>query len=258
MPAVKLRLLGRFRLVLPSTQEDVHLGHKAQALLTYVATHGAHGASRSSLTHLLWSRHGEDEARNSLRQCLHQIRHALGSAADWLNVDGDRLTLRGPTNSTDLWHFEQLARQDSLDALLAAAELYHGNLADGLSADAVSDHWLETERERLRGVAHAVVAHLSERATLVSECEVATRLARQMLIDDPLHEGCYRSLMVLLDRQGLRAKALQIWDECQHVLRTAMRIDPSEQTRSLYERLRGSPVTPHAGRRAGDLQAPGT
>ena len=138
MPAVTLRLLGPFRLVLPSTQEEVHLGHKAQALLTYVATHGAHGASRSCLTHLLWSRHGEDEARNSLRQCLHQIRHALGSAADWINVDGDRLTLRGPVNSSDLWQFEQLARQDSLDARLAAAELYHGNLADGLSADALS------------------------------------------------------------------------------------------------------------------------
>lgn len=247
MSVLALHLLGPFRLELGSTQQEAHLGHKAQALLTYVATRGTHGASRSSLAHLLWSRHGEDEARNSLRQCLHQIRHALGSAADWLNVDRDQLMLNGLTGNTDLWRFEYLACQGDLDALLGAAVLYHGNLAEGLSADLVADRWLASERERLRGVARAVVAHLSERVTVASEYEVATRLARQLLIDDPLHEGSYRSLMVLLDRQGLRAKALQVWDECQHVLTAAMMIEPSDQTRLLYEQLRGSPVAARIG-----------
>ena len=253
MSAVTLRLLGPFRLDLALTRQRAHLGHKAQALLTYVASQGAHGASRASLTRLLWSRHGEDEARNSLRQCLHQIRHALGSAADWLSADRDRLALSGPSSSTDLWCFEVLACQDNLDALLAAAGLYNGNLAEGLSADPMTDHWLSTERERLRSVACAVVARLSERVTQASDFEVATRLARQLLIDDRLHEGSYRSLMILLDRQGLRAKALQVWNECQQVLTAAMKVHPSEQTRLLYEQLRGSSVAartmPSAARR---------
>ena len=77
MSTITVRLPGPFRLALSPTLEAVQLGHKAQTLLTYVAAHGLQGASCTNFIHLLWSRHAEEEARNSLRQCLHPARHSL-------------------------------------------------------------------------------------------------------------------------------------------------------------------------------------
>jgi len=235
-----LHVLGPVALRSAATGEAVHLGRKAHALLTFVASHGASGTSRSSLLALLWPDHGDEDARSSLRQCLHQIRRALGDATELFETEGERVALRENECDVDLWRFERLAAKADHSSLLAAIQLYRGEFAEGLHAGADFDRWLTAERERLRGLTYELALGLSENATTVAERNAAMHLARRLLVDDPLHEGCYRVLMRLYAGAGLRAKALQLWDDCRRALRIELGAEPSAETAELYESVRAA------------------
>lgn len=233
----RLQILGPVALRSAADREAAHLGRKAQALLAFVASRGLNGTTRSNLLALLWADHGEEEARNSLRQCLHQIRHAFGDAGELFELSGDRVGLRESRCQVDLWDFERLVARGDPDSLVAAAMLYQGEFADGLNAGADIERWLAAERERLRAVAYDLAERLCAVASTHSERDAAMSLARQLLLDDPVHEGGYRIMMRLYAEAGLRAKALQLWDECRRVLRIELGVEPSPETTALHQQL---------------------
>ncbi len=231
-----LRLLGTFELITEPGQHDAHLGRKGQALLGCVAAHRKAGASRSQLMNLLWTDHRRDEARNALRQCIHQVRYALGGQTGWLVSDGDRLRLTESFGLVDVWQFERLAATDDVLSMCAAAELYRGDLLAELSIETEFQNWLHAERERLHGIASALLTRMAVVGD-VSVLDTATALARRLLASDPVHEGCYRALMLLYVQAGLRAKALQVWIECGLVLQRELAVAPSAETAALSEQL---------------------
>ena len=239
MQTPTLRVLGPFFLGTASNPQGARVGRKGQALLTAAAAHRADGVTRSSLMAWLWPAHDEVDGRNALRQCLHQVRLALTEDADWLDTPGDRVHLRDGRGEVDLWQFELGAAQPGVEGLAATAELYRGDFAEDLVAEDGQDRWLWIAREHTRALAHNLVTRMlacDDAATLAS----ATRLARRLIAADPVHEGCYRALMLLYARVGLVAKAMQVWDECRRVLRKELDIAPSSQTTEIYEHLRFS------------------
>lgn len=236
MQTLRLRLLGPFFLTTSSDPHGARIGRKGQALLASVAAHGDTGVTRASLMTMLWPHHGEDQARNALRQCLHQVRLALGERADWLTAQGERLQLRPDLGEVDLWQFERLATCKDDSAMRAAAELYRGDFAEGLDVEDEHYRWLLVERERMRELAHRLLVSMIESNEL-SMLEAATGLAHRLLVADPVHEGCYRSLMLLYARSGLGAKAVQVWEECRKRLRMELDVGPSRQTAELFASL---------------------
>ncbi|MBC5763750.1 BTAD domain-containing putative transcriptional regulator [Ramlibacter albus] len=234
MPYPRLQLLGAF--VLETPQGAVRLGRKAQAMLACCAMH-ATGVSRARLVALLWADLGEEEARNALRQCLHLLRRGLGSGADLLDSEGDRIVLRAGAWDVDVHRFEFLAQQRETAALVEAAELVRGDFLEALDAGEDFNRWAAAERERLRDAAHALLTRMCEVAGDAPTREAAVRLGRRLLANDPLHEGCYRALMQVHARAGLRAKALQLWNECRDVLRKELGVEPSPETAAVVAHL---------------------
>lgn len=235
MTASTLRLLGTFALETPFSAAPLQVGRKAQALLAAVALQGGAGLSRNRLVTLLWADHGDDEARGALRQCVHLLRRTLGPAADLLESEGDRLVLSAPACDVDVLRFEALAASDELVDMNAAADLYRGDLVEGLDAGPDFERWATVERERLRNVAHRLLEHLAARAADDATRDQAVRLALRLLASDPVHEGCYRALMRLYAGAGLRAKALQAWKECREALRRELGVDPSDETAAVMK-----------------------
>ena len=238
MQASALRLLGDFSLETPLSGGPVRVGRKAQALLALAAMHGTAGASRSRLVALLWPDHSDEDARSALRQCLHVLRRVLGTAADGLDSDGDHIVLREMAFDVDVRRFEALAGRPDLASMQSAAELYRGDFLDALDAGVEFTPWAEAERQRLRDVAQALLARMSDCADTVTASEAVVRFAYRLLANDPLHEGCYRALMRLYARAGLRAKAIQTWVECRRVLRRELGVEPSAQTLAQVDELR--------------------
>jgi DNA-binding SARP family transcriptional activator/Flp pilus assembly protein TadD len=241
MPHSTLRLLGEFALETRSSAGPLRLGRKGRALLACAAMQGSVGASRGRLIALLWPDHNDEDARAALRQCLHLVRRSMGAAAEGLETEGDRIVLRDVVFEVDVHRFEVLAARADMESMVAAAELYCGDLLDGLDAGEEFAQWLRTERERLRDMAHGLVARLGECASGAPAIEATVRLAHRLLAGDPVHEGCYRALMRLHARAGLRSKALQTWNECRRILRRELDVEPSRQTAAVIEQLRDEP-----------------
>ena len=83
-PSFVLTTLGELRL--EGTAGSVLSGRRKElVLLAYLARRAPRPVSRDELAALLWGERDEEKARQSLRQALHQLRQALGSAIDVTN-----------------------------------------------------------------------------------------------------------------------------------------------------------------------------
>src|SRR5215475_155491 len=98
---------------------------KARALLAFLAAQGGQTVSRERLADLLWPYQGSEQARHSLRNCLLELRKALGGdAADHLVADFANCRMQDVV--ADLDTFERLSRSQQCVELRAAADLYRG------------------------------------------------------------------------------------------------------------------------------------
>lgn len=68
--------------------------------------------------------------------------------------------------------------------------------------------------------------------------EPAIRYALRWLALDPLHEPVQRWLMVLYAQAGQRAAAVRQYEECARILKEELGLSPSQETLSLYEKIR--------------------
>ncbi len=92
MSKLQLILLGHFDCLLSSGERISFSMRKAEVLLAYLALAPGIRHPRERLINLLWSDRSEEQARNSLRQCLSAIRKSFGNAAD-LIMQVDRTTV---------------------------------------------------------------------------------------------------------------------------------------------------------------------
>ncbi len=181
----------------------------------------------------------------ALRQCVHKLRHTLGDVEVVIDARRDRISLRRPL--TDVFTFEELCASASPESLHRAALLYVGDFCEDFDArnDEV-ERLLDAERTRIRQLAHRLVARFAASDCDADSLEVGIALARRLVARDPVHEGCARALMTLLDRSGSRAAALGAFEWLGDSLRRELDIEPSAETVSLARRIRADTAQAHA------------
>src|SRR5262249_45655583 len=130
---------------------------RLQSLLTYLLLHAQVPQQRQHLAFLFWPDATEAQARNNLRQLVHQLRQAFPAVDHFLHADTHSLQWRLDTPIRfDVAEFEQaLQRADEAvrqndprrqqSALQEADHLYQGALLPSCY-----DDWIVAERERLR------------------------------------------------------------------------------------------------------------
>lgn len=242
MTRPSLSVLGPFTLQADAGSAPTRLGRKSQALLACLAGHGPEGVPRSRLVALLWADQPEEDARAALRQCLHQVRRAVPQAGEWIQSAGERLTLDPVRCEVDLWSFQTHAESAEPAALVAAARLWRGDFAQGLDLPGDDGVWVASRRDHCRDQAHGVLQAAAALPHLKERFDAALALARHLLADDPLHEGGYRALMRLYAMAGLRAKALQAFEQCRAQLRQQLGVAPSPMTLQVAEELSRHPA----------------
>ena len=138
MPALTLSLLGGFRARLDDRW--LTLSKKAQALLAHLALSPGQTQPRTRLAGLLWGDRADEQARNSLRQTLFELRRVLGPAGEGcLIADHERVALNPINLSVDVLELEGAAGEDTLAAFERAAALYGGELLAGRLGVALAD-----------------------------------------------------------------------------------------------------------------------
>ncbi len=243
-PTLHIRLLGEFSLSYADRQETSLNTMRLQSLLAYLVLHRDVPQQRQHLAFLFWPDTAEPQARNNLRQLLHQMRQAFPAVEHFLSTDMHTLHWHSITPFyLDVAEFDQTlteaaaaTRRNDQHALQAALEqadsLYRGELLPGCY-----DEWILPERERLRQRHSQVLEQLLHLFEAQGDIVTAIRYAQRLLGLDPLSEDLYRRLMRLFALNNDRASALHVYHTCVTTLQREMGVDPDPATREAYERL---------------------
>lgn len=229
-------MLGRMDVRAVTGEPLLPRSRKTRGVLAVLALEAPNVVSRQRLADLLWSRRGEEQARGSLRQALHELQEALGPDGRGLIVaTRETVALNDEAVWTDARALPLRAR-DRVEALnLLQSEL----LSDLDGLDAAFDAWLGEQRRRLREVAlEAATARLAAATTAEARAEEA----RRVLAIDPAQEPVWRIRLRAEAERGDLGAALAAWDECRRVFAERFRSAPSPETAALAESLRGEVV----------------
>jgi DNA-binding SARP family transcriptional activator len=243
-PTLHIRLLGDFNLIYADRQVTSLNTMRLQSLLAYLVLHRDIPQQRQHLAFLFWPETTEAQARNNLRQLLHQLRQVFPAVEHFLSADTHTLHWHAVTPfRLDVAEFEQAltgadeaTRRDDQRALQAALEradsLYRGELLPGCY-----DEWILPERELLRQRHLQALEQLLRLFEARGDTVTAIRHAQRLLGLDPLSEDLYRRLMRLFALNNDRASALHVYHTCVTTLEREMGVDPDPATREAYERL---------------------
>ncbi len=236
-----LRTLGGFDL---RDAEDrkvsaVLVHPKRSALLLYLVLAAAgRPIRRDSLLAVFWPESSQDLARASLRKALHNLRRALGEEVFVAEGD-DEVSIAAGQIRCDAVELE------SADAT-QAQELYKGTFLDGFFVPDAPDfeRWVERERVRLRDRAFEIMWRKAELegASGGGAAYDAAFWARNALAIVPDDESALRGLLLLLERLGDRAGALNAYEDFARRLSKDFDVETSAETQALVTRIRkGTP-----------------
>ena len=212
------------------------LPKKARGLLAYLAAVSGQAVSRERLADLLWPYQGSEQARHSLRNCILEVRKAMGRAAAHLVADFSYCRLEGV--ASDLDRFESLLRSSGIAELQAAADLYRGEfLADFHIASEPFQEWLAGERDRTLVLACDALQRLTAAYDGAGAPEAAIRCGRRLVALEPLSEIGQRALMRSYAGAGLRGEALRQYRNCAEILKRELGVTPDVETRALAEEI---------------------
>src|SRR6516165_8142970 len=221
-------------------RDDCRLGKvpkKARALLGYLAAQGGQAVSRERLADLLWPYQGSEQARHSLRNCLLELRKALGPSGTG-HLAADFANCRIQDVAVDLNHFERLSRSQNRAELQAAADLYRGEfLADFHIDSEPFQEWLAAERDRTLALICDILQRLTAAQDAAGEFDAAIQSGRRLVALDPLSEFGQRALMRAYARAGRRGEALRQYKSCAETLKRELGVAPDAETQALANEI---------------------
>ncbi|MFN8574115.1 MAG: BTAD domain-containing putative transcriptional regulator [Gemmatimonadaceae bacterium] len=228
---LQIKSLGELRLANDGRASDSHLRRKPLALLCYIARRAPHQVSRTELATLFWGERGEDRARQSLRQALAELKHALG---DKIDVDVDTVRLSADAVELDINTFER----DVADGRIAAAvERWTGDFFDG-GEDIGGEgfrRWIEGERQALHQLLAIAMEKLVGDAELQGDWPRAATVAERWAEALPLDERAHLRLIEVYRMCGRNGDALRTHAAFVARVHTVLDLEPSVE----FQRLGG-------------------
>jgi predicted ATPase/DNA-binding SARP family transcriptional activator len=239
---LEIRLLGTFEVKYKKKIIGI-TSRPAQSLFAYLILNAETSHRREKLAGLLWPDSLEETARDNLRHALWRVRKALDSASSTRFLHADDLTIKFEASSDyglDTAELEKMGEDASADDLAAILSAYQGELLPGFY-----DEWVVLEREHLQSVFEHHMARLMsllrDEKRWLDILDWAERWIR--LGQKP--EPAYRALMSAHAAKGDMSKVAATYERCVNSLRE-FGVEPSEQTKELYENLKSGKETPEA------------
>jgi DNA-binding SARP family transcriptional activator/pimeloyl-ACP methyl ester carboxylesterase len=248
--------MSRFRLYLfgaPRLEQDGRVvdipRRKTLALLAYLAATGkAH--TREALAAMFWPEHDQSSALANLRRDLSRLKQVIGKEV----LQAERLQVS--VSQTDkIWvdsiAFQELIQQphkhnpndlceECAIRLVKGVALYRNGFLAGfnLPDSREFDEWQFFIAEGLRQELANSLQALIEWYVELGDFEQSIAYARQWLAQDYFHEPAHRRLMELYAWSGQQAAALRQYQECAHILKKELDVEPEEETVRLYEAIK--------------------
>jgi predicted ATPase/DNA-binding SARP family transcriptional activator/tetratricopeptide (TPR) repeat protein len=231
---LEVRLLGTFDVKYKKKPINIS-SRPAQSLFAYLILSAGTAHRREKLAGMLWPDSLEETARDNLRHALWRMRKALESTSSTRFLQADDISISFK-ESSDYWldvaELEKISDDASADELIAAFPNYQGELMPGFY-----EEWVVSEREHLSSIFEhhmaRLISLLQEEKRWLDILDWAERWIK--LGQKP--EPAYRALMAAHAAKGDMSKVAATYERCVKSLKE-FGIEPSEQTRTLYQKLK--------------------
>ncbi len=234
---LEFRLFGQFD-VRVNGQPLTIPSRLAQSLLAYLLVNRTTQHRRERLAGLFWPDTSETKARGSLRQELWRIRKAIDAVSlphsdllwrDDLSVGVDPHA----EYRLDVAVLEGLVTANpSTDDLMRALDVYQGDLLPDFY-----DEWAAPERERLRALFEQQTKRLLDQLHAEQRWGEMLTWSELWIARARSPEPAFRALMVAHNALGNRSQVAAVFERCAAALKDDLGVEPSEQTRALFEQL---------------------
>ncbi|GAB4488022.1 MAG: hypothetical protein Fur0016_04940 [Anaerolineales bacterium] len=229
-PLARIFLLGEPRLEYETETLPLPGRESLLRLLVRLALQPGQILSRRNLAFSLWPDSPEPEALANLRRHLYLLRSLLPPALqDILVVEAQTVSWQtSPCLWLDVNAFEQAGQ--SLEDQERAAELYRGELAQGIEGD----DFLIARREALRQRFLSILKNLAQGYAQRGDLTRALDWTRRLTLHDPWDEETIRLKMTLETQSGNRAAALATYQNLARELERELHAQPMPETMALY------------------------
>ena len=231
---LEVRLLGTFEVKQKNKAISIS-SRPAQSLFAYLILNAGTSHRREKLAGMLWPDSLEATARDNLRHALWRVRKALATGSSTGFLQADDLTIRfkdSPDYRLDVAELEKVSEQASADELIAVLSQYQGDLLPGFY-----EEWVVLEREHLRSIFEHHMARLMSLLQDEKRWLDILDWGERWIKLGQKPEPAYRALMRAHAVKGDMSKVAALYERCVNSLRE-LSIEPSEQTKMLYERLK--------------------
>jgi predicted ATPase/DNA-binding SARP family transcriptional activator/Tfp pilus assembly protein PilF len=231
---LEVRLLGKFEITCDRKPVQI-TSRAAQSLFAYLILSAGTAHRREKLAAALWPDSLQDTARDKLRRALWQLRKSFLSVSNIQYLSADDLSIAF-NSAAEYWldvaELHKLHTDASADEMIAVLSEYQGELLSGYY-----DEWVISEREHIHSVFEKKMARLM---SLLQEenrwLEILDWGERWIKLGQK-PEPAYRALMSAHAAKGDMYKVAAVYERCVKSLKE-FGIEPSEQTRALYQRLK--------------------
>jgi WD40 repeat protein/DNA-binding SARP family transcriptional activator len=231
---LQVRLLGQFDIRMDGKRVTIP-SRAGQSLLAYLMLTVGTAHRRERLAGILWPDTTDENARKNLRQELWRIRKAIstGQPAEKEYLLADEITLTFNRDSEYWLDVSQIERPDlDLQSLIVNLSLYQGELLPGFY-----DEWVAIERERIQAVFEKGMEQLLEQLIAAERWIAVQEWGERWLTLSGVREPAYRALMLASGVRGDMAKVASLYQRCTAELLENIGVEPSAETRGLYDGL---------------------
>ncbi|MBP8110236.1 MAG: hypothetical protein KAZ38_21645 [Caldilineaceae bacterium] len=235
---------------------------RSRLLLAYLASHPDVEHSRELLAIQFWPDTEAAQARKNLRTELNRLRSAIQdgeSHSPFILASRHNLSVDPRQAVIDTQQFDNLIDANRkhmhdavercpacLERMRQAIDLYRGPFLESVvSIDSPDlESWLTTNRRHYQGLVVQFVGHLHHNFEREGDLAQAQAYAQHQLTLEAWNEDAHRALMRIFLRQGQRAAAMHQYENCRRIMAEALDAEPSEETQTLYQRIRAQEVIP--------------
>ena len=220
-------------------------GRLGRRLWTYLVLNRRRPVARAEIVDALWGEESPETADASLNALVSRVRTAVAPL-------GDRVALHAATGTYALslepdafvdreraWlaitHVQAIRREGKVRDAWSEAIIAHEITARGFLPGEDAP-WIESERRTLADVRLQALDAICDAELAEQRPAEAERVARQLIITDPLRESGYRFLMRAVTMSGNRASAAAVMEECRRALAT-VGANPSPETERTFREV---------------------
>lgn len=234
---LEVRLLGQFDVQVDRTPVKIPL-RVVQRLFAYLLCNAGVEQRRERLAGMFWPDTSEAKARDYLRNALWHIGKSLApdsASRNYLLSDKDSVTFN---HKAGYWFDVAIllkktpTSQWSPETLIEAVSVYGGEFFPG-----VDDDWAVAERTRLRNAYESKMHNLLDRLVGEERWPEVLDWGERWIKLSHAPEPAYRALMEAYGGLGDMQQVALTYQRCLEALDKELGVDPSAQTRLLYDQL---------------------